>query len=52
MMLQHARVLAQKYAVDSLQEKMKATEPEIDKYLAIIRKLTPTRRTAPRRKKC
>ena len=34
MMLQHARVLAQKYAMDNLQEKMKATEPEIDKYLA------------------
>jgi parvulin-like peptidyl-prolyl isomerase len=32
--LQHARVLAQKYAMDSLQQKMKATEPEIDKYLA------------------
>jgi parvulin-like peptidyl-prolyl isomerase len=27
-------VLAQKYATDSLQQKMKATEPEIDKYLA------------------
>ncbi len=34
MMLQHARVLAQKYAMDSLQAKMKATEPEIDKYLS------------------
>ncbi len=34
MMLQHARVLAQKYAMDNLQEKMKATEPEIDAYLA------------------
>ena len=34
MMLQHARVLAQKYAMDSLQAKMKATDPEIDKYLA------------------
>jgi parvulin-like peptidyl-prolyl isomerase len=34
MMLQHARVLAQKYAMDNLQQKMKATEPEIDKYLA------------------
>lgn len=34
MLLQHARVLAQKYAMDSLQQKMKATEPEIDKYLA------------------
>ena len=34
MLLQHARVLAQKYAMDSLQQKMKATEPEIDKYLS------------------
>ena len=34
LMLQHARVLAQKYAVDSLQEKFKATDAEIDKYLA------------------
>jgi len=34
MMLQHARVLAQKYAMDSLQQKMKATDPEIDAYLA------------------
>jgi hypothetical protein len=29
MMLQHARVLAQKYAVDKLQEKMKATDEEV-----------------------
>ena len=34
MMLQHARVLAQKYAVDKLQEKMKATDAEVTAYLA------------------
>jgi len=34
MMLQHARVLAQKYAVDKLQEKMKATDDEVKAYLA------------------
>jgi parvulin-like peptidyl-prolyl isomerase len=33
MMLQHARVLAQKYAVDKLQEKMKATDAEVTAYL-------------------
>jgi parvulin-like peptidyl-prolyl isomerase len=33
MMLQHARVLAQKYAVDNLQEKMKATDEEVAAYL-------------------
>jgi peptidyl-prolyl cis-trans isomerase C len=33
-MLQHARVLAQKYAVDKLQEKMKATDEEVTAYLA------------------
>jgi parvulin-like peptidyl-prolyl isomerase len=33
MMLQHARVLAQKYAVDKLQEKMKASDEEVNKYL-------------------
>jgi parvulin-like peptidyl-prolyl isomerase len=33
-MLQQARVLAQKYAVDSLQAKMKATDEEINAYLA------------------
>jgi len=33
MMLQHARVLAQKYAVDKLQEKMKATDEEVNTYL-------------------
>jgi foldase protein PrsA len=33
MMLQHARVLAQKYAVDKLQEKMKATDEEVTAYL-------------------
>ena len=33
MMLQHARVLAQKYAVDKLQEKMKATDEEVSAYL-------------------
>jgi parvulin-like peptidyl-prolyl isomerase len=34
LMLQHARVLAQKYAVDKLAEKMKASDAEIDDYLA------------------
>jgi foldase protein PrsA len=34
MMLQHARAVAQKYAVDKLQSKMKATEEEINAYLA------------------
>ena len=34
MMLQHARVVAQKYAVDKLQEKMKATDEEVAAYLA------------------
>ena len=33
MMLQHARALAQKYAVDKLQEKMKATDEEVAAYL-------------------
>jgi parvulin-like peptidyl-prolyl isomerase len=33
-MLQHARVLAQKYAVDKLQEKMKATDEEVNAYLS------------------
>jgi len=33
MMLQHARVVAQKYAVDKLQEKMKATDEEVNVYL-------------------
>src|SRR5215208_1291140 len=33
MLLQHARVLAQKYAVDKLQEKMKPTDEEIAAYL-------------------
>jgi parvulin-like peptidyl-prolyl isomerase len=33
-MLQHARVVAQKYAMDKLQEKMKATDEEITAYLA------------------
>ena len=32
--LQHARVLAQKYAVDNLQAKMKASEDEVTQYLA------------------
>ena len=31
--LQHARVLAQKYAVDNLQAKMKATDEEVNAYL-------------------
>ena len=34
MLLQHARVVAQKYAVDKLQEKMKATDEEVNAYLA------------------
>ena len=34
MLLQHARAVAQKYAVDNLQEKMKATDEEINAYLA------------------
>jgi len=33
MMLQNARVLAQKYAVDKLQDKMKATDEEVNAYL-------------------
>jgi hypothetical protein len=33
-MLQHARVLAQKYAVDKLQDKMKASDEEVTAYLA------------------
>lgn len=33
-LLQEARVIAQKYAVDSLQEKMKATDAEVNAYLA------------------
>ena len=34
MTLQHARAVAQKYAVDKLQEKMKASDEEITTYLA------------------
>lgn len=34
MLLQHARVLAQKYAVDKLQDKMKVTDEEVSAYLA------------------
>lgn len=34
-MLQQARVLAQKYAVDSLQEKIKATDEEVNAYLKL-----------------
>jgi parvulin-like peptidyl-prolyl isomerase len=34
MILQHARAVAQKYAVDKLQEKMKASDEEITTYLA------------------
>lgn len=33
LMLQHARAVAQKYAMDKLQPKMKATDAEIDAYL-------------------
>jgi parvulin-like peptidyl-prolyl isomerase len=32
-LLQQARVLAQKYAVDNLQDKMKATDAEVDAYI-------------------
>lgn len=34
MMLQHARAIAQKYAMDKLKEKMEATDAEITAYLA------------------
>jgi parvulin-like peptidyl-prolyl isomerase len=34
MLLQHARAVAQKYAVDKLQDKMKATDEEVNAYLA------------------
>jgi foldase protein PrsA len=34
MLLQHARAVAQKYAVDKLQDKMKATDAEVNAYLA------------------
>lgn len=34
MVLQHARALAQKYAMDSLQAKMKASDEEVNAYLA------------------
>ena len=34
MLLQHSRVLAQKYAMDSLKDKMTATDAEVDAYLA------------------
>jgi parvulin-like peptidyl-prolyl isomerase len=34
LMLQHARVVAQKYAVDKLKDKMTATDDEVTKYLA------------------
>jgi len=34
MMLQHARAVAQKYAVDKLQERMKASDEEVAAYLA------------------
>ena len=34
MMLQHARVVAQKYAMDTLKDKMTATDAEVDAYLA------------------
>jgi parvulin-like peptidyl-prolyl isomerase len=34
MLLQHARAVAQKYATDKLQDKMKATDEEITAYLA------------------
>jgi parvulin-like peptidyl-prolyl isomerase len=34
MLLQHARAIAQKYAMETLQEKMKATDDEVKAYLA------------------
>ena len=34
MLLQHARAVAQKYAIDKLQDKMKATDEEVAAYLA------------------
>jgi foldase protein PrsA len=34
MMLQHARVIAQKYAIDKLKTKMEATDEEVNAYLA------------------
>lgn len=34
MLLQHARAIAQKYAVDKLQDKMKASDEEVTAYLA------------------
>jgi parvulin-like peptidyl-prolyl isomerase len=34
MMLQHARVIAQKYAMDTLKDKMTATDEEVNAYLA------------------
>jgi parvulin-like peptidyl-prolyl isomerase len=34
LMLQHARVIAQKYAVDKLKDKMTATDAEVTQYLA------------------
>jgi parvulin-like peptidyl-prolyl isomerase len=34
MLLQHARAVAQKYAVDKLQDKMKASDAEVNAYLA------------------
>jgi parvulin-like peptidyl-prolyl isomerase len=34
LLLQHARAVAQKYAVDKLQDKMKATDEEVTAYLA------------------
>ena len=34
MLLQHARAVAQKYATDKLQDKMKATDEEVNAYLA------------------
>ena len=51
MMLQQARVLAQKYAVDKLQEKMKATDEEVTRISRVIRNWTPIRRTVRRLKK-
>ena len=43
-MLEHARVLAQTYAQEQLAEKMKATDPEIDAYLANHPELDPKKK--------
>jgi parvulin-like peptidyl-prolyl isomerase len=44
-LLQRARVLAQKYAADKLRDKMKATDQEIDKYLSEHPELDTSKKT-------